>query len=132
MAAMPALPPPLRFIVTGCAAAAVHFAVVKLLVDGTGMRPLVANVLGWLTAFGVSFGGHYVWTFAHQQTHWRHALPRFFLLSASGFALNELAYAFALRYSPWRYDVLLALVLVSVAVGTYVLSKLWAFRGTAS
>ena len=84
------------------------------------------------TAFGVSFGGHYVWTFAHQQTHWRHALPRFFLLSASGFALNELAYAFALRYSPWRYDVLLALVLVGVAVGTYVLSKLWAFRGTAS
>lgn len=42
--------------------------------------------------------------------------------------MNEASYALALHLSPWRYDVLLALVLVAVAVGTYVLSKLWAFK----
>ncbi len=126
---MPALPPALRFIVIGCAAAAVHFLVVYGLVETGLLRaPLVANVAGWLVAFTVSFGGHYHWTFAHHNVAWHHALPRFFLLSAAGFAINEAAYALALHYLPWRYDVLLAGVLVAVAVGTYVFSKLWAFR----
>ena len=58
----------------------------------------------------------------------RQALPRFFLLSAAGFAVNELAYVLALRFVPWRYDVLLACVLVGVAIGTFVFSKLWAFK----
>lgn len=128
---MPTLPPALRFIAIGCAAAAVHFSVVWLLVEHSGMGPLVANVLGWLVAFGVSFAGHYHWTFAHHAVHWRAALPRFFALSAMGFAVNEAAYALALRFSPWRYDVLLALVLIGVAFATYVLGKLWAFRDEA-
>lgn len=123
------LPPALRFIVTGGVAALVHLGVVILLVDHAGLAPLVANVLGWLTAFGVSFAGHHWWTFAHQRAHWRSALPRFFMLSATGFGINETAYALALRFLPWRYDVLLVLVLGAVAVGTYVLSKWWAFHG---
>ena len=122
------LSPALRFIVIGCAAAAVHLAVVRLLVGAQLLVPLAANVVGWLVAFGVSFAGHYGWTFAQQRAPLRHALPRFFALSALGFAVNELAYVVALRFIPWRYDVLLAGVLVGVAVGTFVLSKLWAFR----
>ena len=122
------LPPALRFIVIGCAAAAVHLAVVRLLVGAQLLAPLTANVVGWLVAFGVSFVGHLRWTFAQQRAPLRHALPRFFALSALGFAVNELAYVVALRFIPWRYDVLLAGVLAGVAVGTFVLSKLWAFR----
>ena len=38
------------------------------------------------------------------------------------------AYALALQWLPWRYDLLLAIVLLAVAAGTYVLGKLWAFR----
>lgn len=133
MPALWPLTPALRFIITGCAAAAVHLGVVMGLVGGAGLAPLLANGLGWLVAFGVSFTGHQCWTFAHQGAHWRQALPRFLALSALGFGINEGAYALALHFLPWRYDVLLAGVLVLVAVGTYVLSKLWAFRGrTAS
>lgn len=128
MKTLTTLPPALRFIVIGCAAAAVHLAVVRWLVGAQWLQPAAANVLGWLVAFIVSFSGHFYWTFAQQGTMLRQALPRFFLLSAAGFAVNELAYVLALRFVPWRYDVLLACVLVGVAVGTFVFSKLWAFK----
>ena len=38
---------------------------------------------------------------------------RFFGVSAAGFAANEVAYALLLHWSSWRYDVVLALVLVA-------------------
>jgi hypothetical protein len=60
---------------------------------------------------------------------WR-AARRFFGVSAAGFAINEFAYALLLQWSSWRYDFVLALVLVGVAVITYLLSSRWAFLGS--
>ncbi|MDO5652502.1 MAG: GtrA family protein [Brachymonas sp.] len=120
--------PIVRFLVIGSLAAAVHYAVVRALVETGLLRPLTANVIGWLVAFWVSFFGHLRWTFTHQQAPVKQALPRFFLLSAVGFAINEASYALALRFIAWRYDTVLVLVLLAVAVMTFVVSKLWAFR----
>jgi putative flippase GtrA len=118
------------FIAVGCAAAAVHLAVVVLLVSGPGLRPLVANVLGWLVAFLVSFGGHWQLTFHGRGAPVWRAARRFFGISAAGFAANEAAYAALLHWSGVRYDVGLAMVLVAVAVVTYLLSSRWAFLGS--
>jgi putative flippase GtrA len=116
------------FIAVGCTAAAVHFGMVVLLVETLGWAPLVANVAGWLVAFIVSFCGQRLLTFRARGTPWRHALPRFFAISLLGFLANESSYALLLHFSAIRYDVLLALVLVGVAVMTYLLSSRWAFR----
>ena len=51
-------------------------------------------------------------------------------LTDVSFAVNQGAYALALHWLPWRYDILLAGVLLAVAAGTYLLGKLWAFRST--
>jgi len=118
------------FIAVGCAAAAVHLAVVVVLVSGLGQWPLVANVGGWMVAFLVSFSGHWLLTF-EQRAPWRRAARRFFTISLGGFLVNETTYAILLRWSGWRYDVLLAIVLVAVAVLTYLLSSRWAFLSTA-
>lgn len=116
------------FVLVGTAAAAVHWGVVVMLVEHAGWRPLLANVLGWLIAFGVSFSGHHRWTFRdHGAPVWRSAL-RFFALSAAGFTINEAVYALLLHWSGLRYDLVLAGVLVAVAGGTYVLSRHWAFK----
>lgn len=120
------------FIAVGTAAAAVHFGVVVALVEAGVAVPLVANIAGWLVAFCVSFAGQHRFTFGDRAASARHAAPRFFLLSAAGFAANEAAYAVALRFFPVRYDVALAIVLVLVAVMTYVLSSAWAFRHNAA
>jgi len=117
------------FVLVGCAAAAVHLATVKLLVDGAGVLPLASNIAGWLLAFGVSFFGHHRMTFGDQRSPAGRAMRRFFLLSAVGFSVNELSYATLLTWSPLRYDVALAVVLVGVAAFTYLLSRHWAFLG---
>lgn len=116
-----------RFVAVGCAAAAVHFGTVVLLVETHSARPLAANVVGWLLAFVVSFAGQHRLTFGDRSAPLLRAARRFFLISAAGFATNELAYGLLLRVSAIRYDVALAIVLVTVAVMTYVLSSRWAF-----
>lgn len=119
-----------RFVLVGCGAAAVHWGVVVLLVERASWQPLVANVLGWLAAVGVSFMGHHLGTFRGHGAPLLRALPRFLGLSAFGFAVNELVYALLLRWGGHRYDVVLAMVLVAVAFITYQVGRLWVFSGT--
>jgi putative flippase GtrA len=116
-----------RFVAVGCAAAAVHFAVVVLLVENRVATPLAGNIVGWLLAFVVSFAGQHRLTFADRSAPVLRAARRFFAISATGFAINEAAYAVLLHVTAVRYDVALGIVLVGVAVMTYVLSSRWAF-----
>jgi putative flippase GtrA len=120
------------FVVVGCTAAMVHWGVVVLLVEHAGWRPLLANVIGWLVAFTVSFSGHHRWTFRDHGAPVRRSALRFFLVSAAGFSINEFSYAILLQWSGMRYDLVLAVVLVAVAVLTYLLSRHWAFSRNAA
>lgn len=120
------------FIAVGCAAAAVHWLVVVALVSLVGWRPLWANVLGWAVAFGVSFTGHHRLTFRGHGAPLRASMKRFFMVSAGGFAANQTAYAILLQWSGRRYDLALAVVLLAVAVLTYLLSRHWAFLRSAA
>jgi putative flippase GtrA len=119
------------FIAVGCTAAAVHFGVVVALVQWHGLAPLLANVAGWGAALGVSFTGHLRLSFADQQAPAGRAAQRFVAVSAAGFGINEAVYALLLGYSGVGYRLALAATLVIVAVGTYVLSRHWAFRGSS-
>ena len=116
------------FIAVGSTAAAVHLATVVALVRWGGWSPAVANVAGWLVAFGCSFFGHHFTTFSDAQAPIVRAARRFFAVSALGFVANQAAYVLLLRLTWLRYDVALALVLVGIAVLTYLLGRRWAFR----
>lgn len=116
------------FIAVGCTAAATHWLVVVIAVGWQGLAPLVANVVGWLVAFCVSFAGHYQLTFRHQHAPPFKAARRFFAVSALGFAVNESAYAVLLHTTALRYDILLALILIAMAFITFILGRFWAFQ----
>lgn len=118
------------FVAVGCAATATHWTVAVIGVDGGGLPPLLANIAGWFVAFFVSFGGHYRLTFRHQLKVLPVAFRRFFLVSAGGFLINELAYAILLHLTTIPYDGLLAIILVAIAFFTFIVSRLWAFRHT--
>lgn len=122
------LPQALQFVLVGGAAAATHLLVVGLLVHWAGMAPLVANGLAFLVAFGVSYNGHALLTFAQAQARGWAVVGRYFAVASLSFAVNELLYAAALRWLEWNYLVSLLLVLLLVAVGTFVLSKTWVFK----
>ena len=115
------------FIVVGCVAAGVHWIAVVALVESAAWRPLWANLIGWLLALGFSFSGHHRLTFRGHGSSVPRSARRFFAVSATGFTINELAYAALLRWSGQRYDLLLALVLVVVAWATWWLSRHWVF-----
>jgi putative flippase GtrA len=117
----------LWFIAVGAAASAVHLGVVVALVRWVGMQPLIANVFGWITAFSVSFAGHYALTFKHSGAKMTTAFRRFFAISFLGFCINELAYAAVMSTGFAHYAVSLFLVLLGVAAMTFYLSRRWAF-----
>ena len=115
------------FLLVGGCSAAVHWSVVVALVRHAGWPPLLANVLGWLVAYCVSFVGHHRLSFrGHGASLWTSA-RRYFAISAAGFAVNQLTFALLLRQGGWRFDIVLALVLAGVAVLTYLLGRHWAF-----
>lgn len=122
------LPQGLQFALVGGTAAATHLLAVGLLVYLAEMHPLVANVLAFLVAFVVSYNGHALLTFAQTGARDRAVVVRYFVVASLSFWVNELLYAAALRWLDWNYLVSLVLVLLLVAVGTFVLSKFWAFK----
>lgn len=115
------------FVLVGVCASLVHWLVVVALVSQSHWAPLVANVIGWLVAFVVSFTGHYQLTFRSQHAGLTKSLPRFFLISLFGFLINETSYAIALQNTKLPYELLLGVILIGVAVLTFIFSRLWAF-----
>jgi len=115
------------FVLVGVSASLVHWLVVIALVSQASWAPLVANVIGWLVAFVVSFTGHHQLTFRSQHAELSKSLPRFFLISAFGFLINETSYAIALKNTDLPYELLLGVILIGVAVLTFIFSRLWAF-----
>ena len=117
------------FLLVGATAAAVHFAVLALAVEGAHVPPLTANVFAFAVAFTVSFAGHYRLTFRHSSAHWHDSVLRWLAVSLTGFAANQALFALGLAwfgaayYLPLWVAVTLAVTVFSVVAGKY-----WAFR----
>ena len=126
------LPQLLQFVLVGGSAAATHLAVVGLLVSLGGMPPLWANVLAFLVAFVVSYNGHALLTFSAAQARGWPVVAKFFAVACLSFVANEALYYIALNWLHWHYFWSLAIVLVLVAAGTFVLGKFWAFKSRSA
>ncbi|MCY1559138.1 GtrA-like protein [compost metagenome] len=107
----------------------VHFSLVGWVLVPIGLSPLLANLLGFLMAFKVSYWGHRLKTFGARHVPHLKALPRFFLVASLGFVLNETLYFLLLRYTQLDYRDALLLVLAAVAGLTFLLGRFWAFQG---
>lgn len=117
----------LRFIVVGSSAASVHFLIVLALVQRLQLPPLLANVIAFFVAFNLSYAGHHFWTFSHETRSHTQSLPRFLLVAAGSFCLNEWLYFLLLRYAPLPYWLSLGIILALVAMITFLFSKFWVF-----
>ena len=125
-------PQPVQFALVGGAAAATHLAVVAVLVHGGALAPLAANVVAFLIAFVVSYNGHALLTFSRSEARGWAVVARYFAVACLSFVANELLYWWLLHSLHWHYLVSLFVVLLLVAVLTFVLSKFWAFAGKAA
>ncbi len=117
----------LCFLAVGAAAAALHYLLTLLLAGPFGLAPAAANTAGFLAAFPLSYFGHRHLSFADRPAPHRQALPRLLLVSLTAFASNQLLLAALLRLTPLPLWLALGLVLVGVALGTFLAGRLWAF-----
>ncbi len=115
----------LRFGCVGVGASAVHLGVVSALVP-LGLPPLFANVIGFAVAFQVSYYGHRSWTF--RTVGGIREYGKMLSVSLLAFTANEAVYSVLLKFTSLDYRVALALVLTSVAAGTFLAMRCWVFR----
>lgn len=116
------------FTVIGALAALVHYVVAVSLESMTTLTPAWANLAGFLLAFPVSYVGHTRFSFASHRTRHQQALPRFFAVAMAGFFGNQLLVLSALHFTPLPFWLALGIVMVIIAVSTYLLSRYWAFK----
>eukprot|EP01032_Pedospumella_encystans_P011166 gene11166-13004_t len=90
--------------------------------------PELANVAGFVVAFGLSFVGHRWLSFAGSATTLGQSFRRFALTALAGFACNEAAFVLFYRLLNWPSLLALFLAMVIAAGQTFVFSRFWAFR----
>ncbi len=117
------------FVVVGASAAFTHMAVFALVEPS--LWPEVANGVGFVVAFGVSFVGHRWLSFQDAGTSLWQSLRRFAITALAGFAANEVIFVVLLRGLGLPSFLALFLALVLASAQTFVLSRLWAFRRRA-
>ena len=118
----------LKFIIVGVVAALTHFVSVYILVTSTGLLPIIANIFAFCIAFGVSYYGHSLWTFSHKKHEHKKSVIRFFLVAVFSFLINEGGYYLLLELTSIHYLLSLLIVLATVPIITFILSKYWAFN----
>ena len=116
-----------RFGAIGIFATAVHYLVA--LAATQIMSPYVANGIGYLTAFLVSYTGHQHFTFkvpAEARSH-RRQFPRFIAASLIAFLFAQLVLA-ATGFFNLGEPVRLAFAVLSVPPITFLLSRYWVYK----
>ncbi len=115
----------LRFASVGVVATVVHFAVALSLLQ-LGAVAQLANLLGFLIAFAVSFIGHYVWTFRSDAVVTQ-AVLRFFLLAAGAYCASAVTLFGLERWAPGASQLHLIMAVAVIPVTTYVVSRKYVF-----
>lgn len=114
------------FLAVGGGAAATHMGVFAL--AQAHMWPELANALGFVVAFFVSFSGHRLLSFKDAGTSVATSFRRFAVTALAGFASNEVVFVLLLRALELPSLLALFLALLFAAGQTFVLSRFWAFR----
>ncbi|MFJ5445186.1 GtrA family protein [Methylobacillus methanolivorans] len=116
------------FTLVGAVAALVHYGSAIFFEGCLQISPSNANLFAFLLAFPVSYIGHHTLSFAGSRQLHRHALPRFLLVACTGFIGNQVLLLSLLQFTRLPFWLALAIVMIIVAVSTYLLSRFWAFK----
>jgi putative flippase GtrA len=115
-----------RFALVGVAATVVHMLVVWVLIEKSSLFPLLSNCFAFLTAFGISFTGHYLWTFRAPGNPFR-AMRRLFIISSAAFAMNSILLAGILK-AEWLPPSTAAVLAAGIVPAiTFLASRFWGF-----
>ena len=116
----------LRFASIGFLSTVTHGVVLNVLVLGAGVHPTLANVGAFLTAFTVSYLGHYYFSFRSKNTHVETA-SKYFVAALVGLAINTLIFAVIVNWMNLHYMIAFAAVIVLLPPIMFLISKKFVF-----
>jgi putative flippase GtrA len=117
-----------RFLAVGASGFAINIALYGALVHGAGVDYRVAAVISNGVALSSNFVWNRLWTFRATQGRKFEQVPRFFLVNASGFAVNLLVLQFSveiLGFPKLPSEILASAIAAPV---NFLGSRQWAFR----
>lgn len=117
-----------RYAAVGASAALLYYLSVIALVELGGFRPLAANPMAFLGAFLANYSGQRAWTFSDSTRPHRSSLPRFLTVAVFSFFLNQSLFYLLLTHTSLPYQLSLPIAAGGVAVLSFMLALLWAFR----
>ncbi len=119
----------IKFIVVGGSAAGVHLLCLWALVNQAGFSAIIANCMAFSVAFTISYAGQSLWTFNHKQHDLKSSGLRFLIVQLfCSFVLNQGLYTLLISYTSLHYLLASFIVLATVPIVTFTLSKYWAFK----
>lgn len=119
-----------KFGSVGLAATATHVTIFSVVIEIWNIDPMLSNLIAFCFAFGVSFFGHFHWTFSDGGVACRNrrsAGIRFLFTALIGLALNSLV-VYAVEHVfrlPYIYATIGMIFLVPPVL--FIMSKYWAF-----
>lgn len=115
----------LRFGLVGLVTTATYALVSLLIIEKFGLPALIASMIGFMSATGISYLGHALFSFRVKGDH-KNFVWRFLVLAGGGFI--------SVTGLVWLLDVLnvsprmtIALVVLIIPLLTYLFNRLWVF-----
>ncbi len=115
-----------RFSLVGILTTTIHITVVWTLLSMTLLPVLVANTIAFTSAFGISFAGHYLWTFGSPGSP-RKAMVRFLTISAAAFFLNSILLGTILEMGWFNPTLAVIGSAAVIPIITFLASRFWGF-----
>ncbi len=115
-----------RFSGVGVFATLVHLLALNLLVLGAGLHPTLANMGAFLSAFSISYVGHYYFSFRSRQNHVA-AAPKFFIAALIGLTLNTLTFAVMVNLLQLHYMISFTAVILIAPPVMFLISRKFVF-----
>lgn len=113
----------IRFFIVGITATAVHM-LIAWYASRSGFDVVVSSVIGFIPALGVSYLGHYFFSFRSDARHGE-AFVRFASVATGSFCVSLLVLVFLKGWMP-QLSLFISIALIPAV--SYVVNRLWVFR----
>jgi len=116
-----------RYGLVGVLASAVHFGIGVFLHEKMGLDPMVAHAFGFFGGLLTAYTGHYYYSFKDTQKHSRR-FPKFVITALVSLTLHQSGVYIMVNLYQLDYSFqALPILLVSVPLVSFLMSKLWVF-----
>lgn len=118
----------LTFGVVGVAASLLHFVAADVTMRVFGVPILLANLIGFILAIGLSYVGHYKLTFQSSADH-KVSVPKFVITAVTGYFINNIVLIILINITGLELSLFILIAIGVSAVVVYLISNRWVFGG---